>query len=311
MEFVRTRRDGSSKGQIYIPGPSLKGVIRAQAERICRSLDSETLQRARLERRRVFGDDQRVPLADNPLGDGTSYRGLDDMQYSSGRAIEAMKLDGNGRTAAIYRRSSLVSQIFGHTSLAGRVRFADAYANDLKDHHLEERNGVAIDRIYGSVAVGPFNYETAIGGTFQTRIDFKNLTLAQLGLLGLALRDLAESRVSLGFGKSRGLGRVKVSFNQLSIFYPTCQINDGSLQLLNGRQVASAAELAGLGALCQDEAYRGYDFPASQHDIAPLPDGLAYVADELLGVRLIAAEEAQVRSIWRACMPAWKQEIGL
>ncbi|NJN19626.1 MAG: hypothetical protein HC822_26985, partial [Oscillochloris sp.] len=45
MEFVRTRGAGSAgRGQAYLPGSSLKGVVRAQAERICRSLDSEQQQ---------------------------------------------------------------------------------------------------------------------------------------------------------------------------------------------------------------------------------------------------------------------------
>lgn len=307
MEFVRTRRGGVE--QVFIPGPSLKGVIRAQAERICRSLDSEAQQGERLKRRRALGDDQRVPLADNPLGEGTSYRGLDDMQYSSGRAIEAMKLEGSDRTATIYRRTSFVSQIFGHTSLAGRVRFADAYA--ASELQIEERNGVAIDRIYGSVAVGPFNYEVVVAGTFTTRIDFKNLTLAQLALLGLALRDLAEGRVAIGFGKSRGLGRVKVTFDRMELFYPTCELADNTLRLLNGTHVVNDRQLAGLGALCRDTAYRGYDFPVPDNDLADMPADLAYQQDEFLGVRLQAAGDAQVRAVWKACMPAWKQEIGL
>jgi hypothetical protein len=257
-----------------------------------------------------LGDAQPIPLADNPLGEGTSYRGLDDMQYSSGRAIEAMKLEGNDRTTIIYRHSAFVSQIFGHTSLAGRVRFADAYAaSEIK---IEERNGVAIDRIYGAVAVGPFNYEVVVGGSFTTRIDCKNLTLAQLALLGLALRDLAEGRVGLGFGKSRGLGRVKVTFDKLTLYYPTCELDkDKNLVLLSGQDVAGARELAGLGALCRDAAYRGYNFPAPEQDRAPLPDEMSYEPDDLMGVRLQATGDAQVRAIWKACMPAWKQEIGL
>src|SRR5262245_3637344 len=63
MEFVRTFRGGAP--QVYIPGPSLKGVVRAQAERICRSLDAEAQQRARQARRRAFDPDEPlVPLAD-------------------------------------------------------------------------------------------------------------------------------------------------------------------------------------------------------------------------------------------------------
>jgi CRISPR/Cas system CSM-associated protein Csm3 (group 7 of RAMP superfamily) len=300
MEFVR------SQGRIYIPGASLKGVIRAQCERICRSMDSGDLQAQKHRRRRErFGSDEPlIPLADNPLGEGRTYNNLDDMAYSSGRAIEAMKLEGPERTAIVYRRSSFTSQMFGHTSLAGRMRFADAYLAD--EPTIEERNGVAIDRIYGSVAVGPFNYETVVAGTFATRIDFKNITLAQLGLLGLALRDLAEGRVAIGFAKSRGLGRVKVAFGQLNISYPSCELTaDGALKRIGGAALPPG-QLAGLGALC---AEAGYALPPQ--DTAALPDGLGYTPDELIGVHLVAEGDAAVRAIWRACMPAWKAELGL
>lgn len=313
MEFVR------SQNRVYIPGPSIKGVVRAQAERICRSLDSVEQQRSRQQRRsKLAADEPPVPLADNPLGDGKEYGGLDDMRYSSGRAVEEMReaiKDDAQRTAIIYRRSSFVSQLFGHTSLAGRVRFADAYlppeaGGQAGAVALEERNGVAIDRIYGSVAVGPFNYEVAVAGSFATRVDFKNTTLAQLGLLGLALRDLADGRVGIGFGKSRGLGRVKVSFDTLELRYPTCELGPGGeLLRLGGAHVAPAQTLVGLGALATGSTYTGYDLP--NDDTAPLPPELRYEPDDMLGVRLVATNDAQVRDVWRACMMAWRQEIGL
>jgi CRISPR/Cas system CSM-associated protein Csm3 (group 7 of RAMP superfamily) len=303
MRFVR------SQGQIYIPGPSLKGVVRAQAERICRSLDSAALQNQKRQARvsAFDSDEPLIPLADNPLGVGATYSGLDNMDYSSGRAIEAMNLPvGTERTAIIYRRSSFVSQVFGNTALAARVRFADAMAVD--EIVPEERNGVAIDRIYGSVAVGPFNYEVVVNGSFTSRIDFKNVTLAQLALLGLALRDLAEGRVGIGFGKSRGLGRVKINFDDMTLRYPTCTFDDG-LSLLGGKRICGANELAGLGAFCGDGSFGGYALPIE--DTVAMPSELSYVADDFLGVDLKASGNEQVRMIWKACMPAWKREIGL
>jgi hypothetical protein len=72
-----------------------------------------------------------------------------------------------------------------------------------------------------------------------------------------------------------------------------------------------ATQLAGLGALCQDASYEQYRLPKAKDDQAELPDGLAYEEDELLGVRLKAAGDAQVRAIWKACMPAWRKVIGL
>ena len=196
--------------------------------------------------------------------------------------------------------------MFGSTALAGRIRFADAYARE--PVNTEERNGVAIDRIYGSVAVGPFNYETAVDGEFVTSINFRNLTLAQLGLLGLALRDLADGRVAIGFGKSRGLGRVSLNFASLELFYPTCELSGAELRLLNGSRSLSRSKLAGIGALCADSAY-GFDAP----DAVDMPEGLAYQADEDygIGVRLHAGDADQVRALFRACMPAWRRRIGL
>ena len=307
MEFVRTSfgvasdpEQPASDGRVYIPGASLKGVVRAQCERICRSLDRPGRDPSR----------DNPPLADNPLGDGRRYGGLEDMRFNSGRYFDEIRADikdRSDRTAIIYRRSSFVSRLFGNTSLASRLRFADAYPS--APVKVEERNGVAIDRIYGAVAVGPFNYETVVSGTFPTRIDLRNVTLAQLGLLGLALRDLGEGRVGIGFGKSRGLGRIKVTLDRFELYYPTCQLDPDALTLLSGRRVAGAGELAGLGALCAEGAYEDYQLP--KEDVATLPAGLRYTKDDLIGVRLLCEGDEQVRNIWRACMPAWRRGIGV
>jgi CRISPR/Cas system CSM-associated protein Csm3 (group 7 of RAMP superfamily) len=295
MEFVRTH---STRGSVYIPGPSLKGVVRAHAERICRTIDQDGRD----------PDNDNPPLADNPLGNKEVYRGVADMQFNSGRYVEKQRDAWKAHTteswtATVYRRSAFTAQLFGHTALAGRVRFADAYGEGVV---IEERNGVAIDRVYGSVAVGPFNYETVVAGAFPTTIDVRNVTLAQLGLLGLVLRDLAAGRVAIGFGKSRGLGRVTATFDGLTLRYPTCALRDGWLRLLNGAAVTEATNLAGLGAF---PVPGNYGLPNT--DIAPLPEGLRYTDDDEtgIGVKLEAPGE-QVVEVFRACMPAWKRQIG-
>jgi CRISPR/Cas system CSM-associated protein Csm3 (group 7 of RAMP superfamily) len=296
MEFVRSK---SVRGEIYIPGPSIKGVVRAQAERICRTIDRDG--------RNPEQDDP--PLADNPLGKEGKYKNVEDNNFSSGVYFQredvkkSLEIEPQ-RTAVIYRRSAFTARLFGHTSLAGRVRFADAYGQDVL---IEERNGVAIDRVYGSVAVGPFNYETVVGGAFPTTIDFRNMTLAQLGLLGLALRDLAAGRVALGFGKSRGLGHVKASFDGMELRYPTCMRRGDKLLLLNGHEVSDLSQLAGLGVFPAGEAYH-----LPEKDVTTLPDGLLYTddTDTGLGVKLETSDGEHVKAIFRACMDAWKQAIG-
>jgi hypothetical protein len=101
---------------------------------------------------------------------------------------------------------------------------------------------------------------------------------------------------------------VKVTFDEMTLRYPTCEI-DGGLALLGGKRICAATELAGLGAFGTGEAYSGYALPAK--DVAILPEGLSYRADDLMGVELKAGGNDQVRAIWRACMPAWRREIGL
>jgi CRISPR-associated RAMP protein (TIGR02581 family) len=277
MEFVRTLRDGESVP--YLPGPSLKGVIRSHCERIARSLGGDA-------------------FSCNPVAQDLSCvdkRGL--------------KQEHDGQY--VHQRSCFICQMFGNTVLAGRVRTADAYPVDLNAIHSEERNGVAIDRVFGSVAVGPFQMEVLTKGAFKTEIALHNFTIAQLGLLALALRDLKLGRVSIGFGKSRGLGRVTLNFDRVALQYP--------------RPPASAEHLPGAAYLLGDQAARDYGYLASEkrhaigldyayertdQDLASLPIGLALIDDGWGYWSLETQESDQIDALWRACIPAWKATAG-
>lgn len=308
MEFVRTKRNGTE--QIFIPGASLKGVVRSHCERICRSIDGES--RRQKVREQVHPADEGFvpPLADNPMGDDINPE--DDVKFSSSAYFNGPAKGQTDDTALVYRRSSFTSQLFGHTSLASRVRFADAYVVDGATLELEERNGVAIDRVYGSVAVGPFNYEVAVSGTFATRIDFKNITLAQLALVGLALRDLNEGRVAIGFGRSRGLGRVSLELTSLTIRYPVCMLQNGTLSLMQNeaKVVSQPDHFAGIGALTE-AAGNFDDYRFTKEDTAKLPEALELQPDNLMGVSFTASGQEQIYAVWRACMPRWREVVGL
>jgi CRISPR-associated RAMP protein (TIGR02581 family) len=204
MAFVETFHQGGLS--IYLPGSSLKGAIRAHAERIVRTVGSEE---------RLSGDDQQL-WANNPLKKD-SY--LDNFK-------EQNKSDPN-IGAKLYKLSSFTDQIFGNTSIASRIRIEDAHPVDIKQLRLEERNGVAIDRVFGSTIPGAlFNYQVCTAGEFKTKIHLKNFTLAQLGLIGLVLRDLNDGWFGLGFAKSRGLGTVQVKYNSAVVQYPGCILDD-------------------------------------------------------------------------------------
>ena len=125
--------------------------------------------------------------------------------------------------AKIYHDLCPICRVFGHTVMASHAWFADAYPTPETVEAVndtEERDGVAIDRISGAVAVGPFQLEVVTRGVFQARLTVRNFQLWQVGLLAMALRDMADGRVPIGFAKSRGLGQVTLTYRELQISYP-------------------------------------------------------------------------------------------
>lgn len=273
MEFVETYHQG--RRSVYLPGSSLKGAIRAHGERIVRTV----------------GKDKRPNnpgelWANDPLNDKYEY-----LEKKS--------------PPEIYKLSSFTDQIFGNTSIASRIRIEDAYPerNSLK---LEERNGVAIDRVFGSVAVGPFNYQVCTAGDFNTKIHLKNFTLAQLGLIGLVLRDLDEGWFGLGFAKSRGLGVVSVTLNSAVVRYPGCIIKDDRIQLLGGKKTWSWTELLGVGEFLEEEERMAYGFPSSDARNTPVK---AAPMDLGLGVELRWQGTEEVKDLFMRSVDAWRSLV--
>jgi CRISPR-associated RAMP protein (TIGR02581 family) len=266
MEFVRTR------GQVFLPGSSLKGVVRAHSERILRTMQPDA--------------DRNGRGACDPLARGASC---------SDR-LERATLQSHEK----YQQSCFVCRLFGSTAVASRVRFTDALPVNVDEVRVEERNGVAIDRVYGSVAVGPFNYEVATAGTFHTHIIFKNFTLAQLVVVALALRDLGDDRIALGFAKSRGMGSVAIDWRTLTIRYPLAALK---------QHTPTTADLLGIGALAGEQQIRDYGLTTS--DRLALPDalGLKLTQDGWGSLQLETGQADQIIELFRTLVPHWQEEL--
>jgi CRISPR/Cas system CSM-associated protein Csm3 (group 7 of RAMP superfamily) len=288
MEFVRTWRNGQRV--VYLPGPSLKGVIRSHCERIVRTVGRD-------------GSCCNPVVKDQSCGDNFS-------QGDPGHKVHA--------------GSCFICQMFGNTVLAGRVRTKDAYPANPNEVRTEERNGVAIDRVFGSVAVGPFQMEVVTSGEFETAITIRNFTIAQLGLLALALRDLKLGRVGVGFGKSRGLGHVTADFDQLTIRYmryPRKLIPDSKKP---EKLVGVARLLAKEDAENEDEAIRvvkkygyrtgedaAFGYTSVDQDVSDgLPDNLK-LEENNWGEWTLTVVGERIEDVWKACIPAWKVAIRL
>jgi CRISPR/Cas system CSM-associated protein Csm3 (group 7 of RAMP superfamily) len=263
MSFVRTRHPKTSARTIYLPGSSLKGVIRSHSERIIRT---------------VFGDD--ADKCCDPLSRhqscGVRHKNIQD-------------------TAEQYKALCLACKIFGHMVNAGHLLTADAYPEQPINGSpaLEIRNNVAIDRLSGGVAVGPFDMEVAIQGAFETQLKLINFELWQVGLVALALRDLAEGRLPIGFAKSRGLGQVTATFQRLEIAYP------GAFEMGDKAEV-----LYGVGALAPD-LVAAYDYVADDQASYPTP-GAPVAESAAWGRPAVAFEEHEaVTDVFKATVSAW------
>ena len=275
MEFVETyHQEGRS---IYLPGSSLKGAIRAHAERIVRTVGRD--------KRPTNGN---ALWASNPLD-------LNELKY----------LDSISDSRDIYRLSSFTDQMFGNTSIASRVRIEDAYPDKAKPLKVEERNGVAIDRVFGSVAVGPFNYQVCTAGEFNTKIHLKNFTLAQLGLIGLVLRDLNDGWFGLGFAKSRGLGTVQVRLNSAVVQYPGCILtSDRKISILGSEKEWPINMLLGAGEFLEATEGQAYGFPTRDQTETPIA---AEAMDLGFGVQLTWRGEGDsgVRDLFIRTVKSW------
>jgi CRISPR-associated protein Csm3 len=268
MQFVRTNTTlGPS---VVIPGSSLKGVVRSQAERLlwtdglkcCDPLDHDTNCGSKVG--------QGIPVA--------------------------------------YPTQCYACRTFGSTKLGGRARFTDLlpWAPGMPPEKKQEafaairtevRPGVAIDRKSQSVrGRGLYEMEIVTAGTFYGEILLTNFQLWQLGLVGLALRDIDQGYQQLGSGKSRGLGRVhcRVARAVFESFGP-----------LAGTQAAADPNLLrGVGEL-GGELVRQYDL-APEDRLLP-PTGTATVVPGVIGRRLKTDKPEAWNGLLEALLksPAW------
>jgi CRISPR-associated RAMP protein (TIGR02581 family) len=260
MNFVRTTHAELGR-TVYLPGSSLKGAIRSYCEKIGRTVGLNVC---------------------DPL----------DMKGSScGHKLERKAKTASG--AEIYQELCPICRIFGHTVMASHIHFTDAYPTRetvAVVNETEERDGVAIDRISGAVAVGPFQLEVVTRGEFAAGLTLRNFQLWQVGLLAIALRDLADQRIPIGFARSRGLGRVSVRYDRLEISYPGQFHGEGNL---DGQALYGVTRFVPAG---------DYDF--YPEDPLKLPVAVTPVS-EWGRTSLVYADAETIRSVLKATVEPW------
>jgi CRISPR/Cas system CSM-associated protein Csm3 (group 7 of RAMP superfamily) len=176
------------QGRPFVPGSSVRGVIRTRAERVSRT----------------------VADASRKAWD------LDDLQQ------HAKDLRGRRNWLEAVEVPCLVTQVFGFERLGGRIGFTDAVPVD--PMAFEDRrkllDHVAIDRFTGGAAdQRKFNERPYVPrkddagsaddkGDLTCEIELFDFEERHLGLLLLLLRDLALGRVQFGANRNDGMGRL-------------------------------------------------------------------------------------------------------
>ena len=197
MAPVETYRNGQK--EIYLPGSSLKGILRSHSEKIINSIKPQ--------------------VACNPLSRSNEREMKDDRRLY----LVSCSSGFNDKTPPheVYIGSCPTCRLFGSTSFGSRITVDDAYlpvGSVGQESLIEHRDGIAIDRLTGGVSGNAkFDLEVVTEGTvFTTDICLRNFEIWQLGLLFVLIQDMEDELLRIGSGRSRGLGKIKASISELA-----------------------------------------------------------------------------------------------
>lgn len=181
------------RGMPFIPGSSIKGVIRSQLERVLRSMDSTVTQL-----------DACDPLSNPCVSNIDKENFVKDIRDipDENREKELSK--------KIWDSSCTVCRLFGSPWLASRFAFKDAgLANAPEMLQITEiRDGVGIDRDRGAAKEGlKYDFEVVSpDAQFDITIIAENVEQWEIGLLLAILRPWQEGYMPIGGKSTRGPG---------------------------------------------------------------------------------------------------------
>lgn len=276
MTPVLTYRDGEH--QVFIPGSSLKGVIRSHLEKVCRTLKSDPPVVCnpfwRLQDKTHVQNGELICPAYPEIFCGDKFLRRAEEKFSVNRTTWERERDKDEITSDIaYRDACPICRLFGSTEFIGRVSINDAYLENWKGRNpVEPRDGVGIDRFTGGSYSGAlFELEVISSDvSFETDIYLRNFETWQLGMLLLVVQDLEDGLIRIGSGTSRGLGSVEGSVESVNINY---------LGLTDGTKPTQ--EVWGLGKFQSDSERDAYGTQADDVlTVDPSPD------EQACGIRL-------------------------
>jgi len=202
--------DGKLTETAYLPGSSLKGVFRSRAEKIIRTLSAIHAQENDL----VYED---IVAACDPLETcknqelracGAFFKAIEEKRKK--KKEESVLLDWQ----ELQERACLACLLFGSTHFAGRIKVIDAYPEAVvNDEHSKKFDHVAIDRFTGGAREGAkFDARLLIHEStpkFFGQFILRDVEPWQLGMIAFVLKDLYLGDIHVGYGKTKGYGKLK------------------------------------------------------------------------------------------------------
>ena len=211
----------NKRNEVFIPGSSLKGVFRSHLEKIICGISPGVVcyPFESANERQADPDARQHDYRDSCGGLFTAYS----------KKGERYRQELEERTDLVYKASCPTCRLFGSTGFIGRLAISDAYL--VGDAVLERRDGVGIDRLTGGASHGAkFELEVVATETvFECDIHLRNFEIWQLGMLFIVLEELQDELISIGSGRSRGLGKVRASLVEKSVGEQTGKFMTSSL----------------------------------------------------------------------------------
>ncbi len=189
-------------GEFVLPGSSIKGAMRTQAERIARTI---ALNQCKNEK----GFIESCPAC-NPVSQSSDINSLTSCStlikhFYSGKDYNEEKKD-----------LCLSCKLFGSTISSGKLNINDAYL--MGEPEIKIRDFLAIDRFTGGGKEGAkFDAISLWKPAFNVKITLQNPKEWQLGWLFLLFKDLEDGLYNIGFGSNKGFGEVEIKEGVIEI----------------------------------------------------------------------------------------------
>jgi CRISPR/Cas system CSM-associated protein Csm3 (group 7 of RAMP superfamily) len=211
-DFVQTTRADGSR-VYYLPGSSLKGILRTRAEKIIRTLDyffaaqNEQVYRQHISACAIT----HCTEVNNPL-----------LSACFGFPSWQRKAEKEGWDAdRIYRDSCLACRMFGNSMMRGRLSVGEGKLISSQSA-LKRMDQVAIDRFSGGAAdAKKFDNRPMVpidrSPLFKLQIKLERVEPWMLGLLLLLMKDLQDGDIYVGHATHSGFGRIKGKINRIDM----------------------------------------------------------------------------------------------